>query len=52
MQKKNDMEFVAQTGRVKIAKEVRKVRERKDSLDDHSSDSSDSDYAPRNRRGR
>lgn len=45
------MEFETQTGRVKIAKEIRKVRERKDSLDDHSSDSSD-DYAPKQRRGR
>jgi hypothetical protein len=29
------------TGRVTVAKQVRKLKDRKDSLDDHSSDSDD-----------
>ena len=43
--------FEVTTGRVKVAKQVRKVRERKDSLDDHSS-ASDDEPVQTTRRGR
>lgn len=45
------MGFEVQRGRVKVAKEIRKVRARKDSLDDHSTDSDEEEYVPK-RRGR
>ena len=40
------------TGRVKVAKQVRKAKQRQDSLDDHSSNSSSEEDVPRQRRGR
>ena len=42
------MDFEETTGRVKVAKEIRKVRARKDSLDDHS-ESSDEEVNTRKR---
>jgi len=50
--KADDMSgFESVTGRVKVSKDIRKIRERKDSLDDHSSESDD-DYVPQAKRGR
>lgn len=44
-------DFIQNKGRVKVDKQIRKAKQRKDSLDDHSSNSSSEDEAPR-RRGR
>jgi len=50
--KDNGMDdFEMTSGRVKVAKQVRKIRERKDSLDDHSS-ASDDEPVQTKRRGR
>ena len=49
MKKKDNFDFEVNTGRVKVAKEIRKVKERKDSLDDHSSDSDEDDFFPKKR---
>jgi hypothetical protein len=46
-----DDEFTTNTGRVKVDKQIRKAKQRKDSLDDHSDNSSSEEEAPR-RRGR
>lgn len=45
-------EFETNYGRVKVDKQIRKAKQRKDSLDDHSSNSSSEDEAPRHKRGR
>ena len=34
-----DEEFTTNTGRVKVDKQIRKAKQRRDSLDDHSDDS-------------
>jgi hypothetical protein len=39
--KSQDADFEVATGRVKVAKQIRKIKQRKDSLDDHSSESED-----------
>lgn len=46
-----DGDFTTNSGRVKVDKQIRKAKQRKDSLDDHSSNSSSEEEAPR-RRGR
>jgi hypothetical protein len=44
--------FEMTSGRVTLNKQVRKLRERQDSLDDHSSDSSDEQVFVAKKRGR
>ena len=52
--KSNDFgdDFTENKGRVKVDKQIRKAKQRQDSLDDHSSNSSEEEDVPRHRRGR